>query len=128
MFFKATEDQAGIVNAVIKSFEKGIGQMVNLAKCSMVFGSKCSDQERQKVFDILHVSNTTVEGKYLQLPTREGRMTKEKLKMTKEKLVNRFNTWVEWHMSMGAKEVLVKSVAQAIPTYTMGIFKLPVRV
>jgi hypothetical protein len=57
MFFKASEDQARIVNGIITSFEKGTGQIVNLAKCSMVFGSKCPDQERKNVLEILHVSN-----------------------------------------------------------------------
>jgi quinolinate synthase len=99
--------------------------LVNPAKCSMIFGSNCSVQEQERVLQILQVTNTTMDAKYLGLPTPEGRMGKGKFKTTKEKLVNKCTAWAERHMLMGAKEVLIKSVAQAIPTYTMVVFKLP---
>jgi hypothetical protein len=59
------------------------------------------------------------------LPTPEGRITKNKFKSTKERMVRKFTNWVERNMSAGTKEVLIKSVAQAIPVYAMGISKLP---
>jgi hypothetical protein len=91
----------------------------------MMFGSLCTDEQKENVLTVLNVASTAVEEKYLGLPTLEGRMGKEKFKSTKERLVKRFSNWAEKHMSTGAKEVLIKSVAQAIPTYVMGVFKLP---
>jgi hypothetical protein len=63
--------------------------------------------------------------KYLGLPTPDGRMSKKKFETTKERLSKCVTNWVERYMSMGAKEVLIKSVAQAISTYVIGVFKLP---
>jgi hypothetical protein len=111
MFLKASEGQAEVINNVIKAFERGTCQLVNLAKCSMMFGSSCSSHDRSRVLEILSVSNTTVEEKYLGLPTPEGRMNKDKFKTTEERLVKRCSSWAEKHMSMGVKEVLIKSVA-----------------
>jgi hypothetical protein len=49
MFFKATTDQAEVINKVIKFFEKGTGQMVNPAKCSIIFSYKCPVRDQERV-------------------------------------------------------------------------------
>ena len=33
--------------------------------------------------------------------------------------------WKEKHISKAGKEVLIKTMAQAIPTYSMSLFKIP---
>jgi hypothetical protein len=116
LFIKATEDQANRIKDVLGTFEKCTGQLINPMKCSMMFGRNCSMTNKDKVLDILRVPNTTMDEKCLGLPTLEGRMNKEKFKTTKQRLVKRCSSWVEKNMSMAAKEVLIKLVAQAIPT------------
>jgi hypothetical protein len=69
------------------------------------------------------VGKVTPEEKFLGLPTTEGRMCKNHFKSTKERLAKRFSR--EVHVR-GAKEVLIKSMMQTIPTYVMGVFKLPI--
>jgi hypothetical protein len=118
------QDQAEVINSALRLYERCIGQLINPSKCSMMFGSNCSYVNKEKVMEILKVDSTAVDEKYLGLPTPEGRMCKEKFRSTKERFVKRFTNCAEKFMSMGAKEVLIKSVAQAIPTYVMGVFKL----
>jgi hypothetical protein len=100
-------------------------KLINPAKCSMLFGADCWPDMQKKVKGILNIARITSEEKYLGLPTLEGRISKDKFQNMKERLVKKFNNWVERNMSAGAKEVMIKSVAQAIPTYTMEVFKLP---
>jgi hypothetical protein len=69
---------------------------------------------------ILQVPTMASEEKYLGSPTPQGRMSGNNFKSTKERLAKRLSTYAERHMSSGAKEVLIKSVAHAIPTYVMG--------
>jgi hypothetical protein len=41
-----------------------------------------------------------------------------------EKILKKLQGWKERLMSMAAKEILIKAVAQAIPTYAMACFDI----
>lgn len=73
---------------------------------------------------ILGVASYSFESKYLGLPTLEGRMKNDNFQPIMERFGKRCNEWNERFMSQAAKEVHIKSVVQALPTYVMGVFKL----
>ena len=68
----------------------------------------------------LGVESSTFEGKYLGLPTPEGRMKDENFQPILDKFGKRCNNWNERFMSQAAKEVHVKSIVQSLPIYVMG--------
>lgn len=66
----------------------------------------------------------TFEEKYLGLPIPEGRLSREKCQNLQARLTKTIIRWGDT-LSQAGKEVMIKAVAQAIPTYMMGVFKLP---
>lgn len=59
------------------------------------------------------------------LPVPEGRMNKGNFETLQAKQCKRLVDWGERWMSSAAKEILIKSITQSIPTYVMSVFKLP---
>jgi hypothetical protein len=115
LFFKANSEQALQVKDVIENFERGTGQLINGAKCSILFKDEELSDEQQQVTTILGVANAPFDGKYLGLPTPSGRMKGVRFQPLKERMCKRLNDFTEKNMSAAAKEVLIKSVAQALP-------------
>lgn len=63
--------------------------------------------------------------KYLGLPTHIGRAKKKAFAPIKDRMAKRIRGWLGRSLSWAGREVLVKAVAQAIPTYAMSVFRLP---
>ena len=63
--------------------------------------------------------------KYLGLPSFIGRSKNQVFSILKERVGQKLAGWKGKLLFMGGKEILIKAVAQAIPTYTMSCFQLP---
>lgn len=64
--------------------------------------------------------------KYLELPSLVGRNKKKtSFNYIEESVWKKIQGWKEKLLSQVGREIIIKAVVQAIPTYTMSCFKLP---
>ena len=63
--------------------------------------------------------------KYLGLQSFVGSKKKQCFDFIKEKVWKKLQGWEEKLLSQAGRKVLIKAVLQAIPTYSMNCFKLP---
>jgi hypothetical protein len=61
----------------------------------------------------------------LGLPALVGKSRSREFQGIKDRVWKRLNDWKTKFLSQAGKEVLLKAVVQAIPTYSMSIFSLP---
>lgn len=63
--------------------------------------------------------------RYLGLPTFVGKIKRKTFSYIKERIHKRLSGWKGKCLSGAVRELLVKVVAQALPTYAMNCFQLP---
>ena len=125
LFTKASVQECSVVADIISKYERASGQKVNLSKTEVVFSSSVDVERRNDIVSILGVQEVACQAKYLGLPTVIGRSKKVTFACIKERIWKKLQGWKEKLLSRPGKEVLLKSVAQAIPTYMMSVFCLP---
>jgi hypothetical protein len=125
LFFKAQESQELKVKEILDTYADSTGQLINPEKFSIYFGEACVPERREEIKAVLGLVKETFETKYLGLPTPEGGTHIGKFQSLQAKLAKCLVEWDDTHKSQAAKEVLIKSIAQAIPLYVMSVFKLP---
>ena len=63
--------------------------------------------------------------RYLGLPIVGGKSKVSTFREVQERVIKRVMGWKEKNISKAGREVLIKTVVQAIPTYSISMFKIP---
>ncbi|KAL9690018.1 hypothetical protein QQ045_010411 [Rhodiola kirilowii] len=127
-FMKATEQNAVCLKEVLRMYEAISGQRINNAKSEVVFSRNVDTRSRQVIKDLFAVKEVERHTKYLGLPIVFSHNKVELFKYLIENMWKRIMGWKELQHSIAGKEILVKSVLQAMPIYAMMCFKLPVTI
>ena len=109
---------------ILHLYERASRQVVNFEK-SAILQSKCGRNLKQQLLDSCHITTVAFTEKYLGLPTMIGRSKNDSMQSLKERVWKRVQGWKGRLLSKGGKEVLIKAVAQSIPTYTMSCSLIP---
>jgi hypothetical protein len=111
--------------SILKTYEEASGQEINLAKSEVFFSRNISKEAQEDLSRIMGVRHVLGTGNYLGLPSLIGRKKKETFSYIKDRIWKRINSWRGRALSKAGKEVMIKSVLQAIPSYVMSIYLLP---
>uniref|UniRef100_A0A2N9IPV8 Reverse transcriptase domain-containing protein n=1 Tax=Fagus sylvatica TaxID=28930 RepID=A0A2N9IPV8_FAGSY len=110
---------------LLSCYERASGQKLNQEKTSLFFSTNTQHDIRQAICTELHTTSTGDLGKYLGLPPIVGKGKKQAFMDVKHKIANKLQGWKGKLLSQAGKEILIKSVAQAIPVYSMSCFRIP---
>ncbi|XP_031121175.1 uncharacterized protein LOC116024422 [Ipomoea triloba] len=128
LFFKANVQEAGVIKQCLIEYESMSGQAVNFHKSSVCFSRNTAETVRDEVASVLGVIQAPNFGKYLGLPSFIGKEKRAVFSYVEDKIKQRFSSWNKRLISQAGKEVLLKSVAQSMPTFSMSAFLLPASV
>ena len=99
--------------------------MINGVKTTIFFSNNTPQVVKQSITSFFGTSTSTKFDKYLGLPPILGRSKKLAFNEIKDRIFRRLQGWKEKFLSQAGREILIKAVIQAIPTYAMSCFMLP---
>jgi ribonuclease HI len=125
LFCKATIHEWRVLNEVLELYEQASGQRLNKDKTSVFFSRNTTQDVKDLIISIVGVPVSQRYDTYLGLPALVGRSRIGEFENLKERVRRRITDWKTKLLSQAGKEILLKAVVQAIPTYSMSIFLLP---
>ena len=81
-----------------------------------------------EVCETLDIMGESLNDKYLGLLALVGVDRSDCFRHLIDRITMCINGWTKKLLSMGGKEILIKPVAQAVPTYAMMVFKISINI
>ncbi|XP_027103053.2 uncharacterized protein [Coffea arabica] len=125
LFGKASLQEAQHIRTILDLYKAASGQEVNFDKSAVVFSKNTDPTVRRSITQLLNIMEVPTHDQYLGLPTVVGRSTSEVFSSVKERIWQKIHGWNEQRLSKAGKEIMIKAIVQAIPTYSMSCFKYP---
>lgn len=112
------------VRVILLKYERASRQSINFTKSRIFFSPNFNREVTEGISNVLNVYNSLGDSNYLGLPSLIGRSKKQVFGFLKDQLEKRIGSWSSRFLSGAGKEILIKSVTQAIPSYCMSVFKI----
>ena len=125
VFCKANTANCNALQDLLSLYANASGQVVNTAKTTIFFSGNTTHNGRTSICAMLGTAAFTQFEKYLGLPPVVGRAKRRAFHEIKDRVWRRLQGWKEKLLSQAGREVLIKAVIQAIPSYAMSCFKFP---
>ncbi|KAL5563712.1 hypothetical protein UlMin_033459 [Ulmus minor] len=113
------------LKSCLDCYSKAYGQSINFEKLALSFSPNIATLTRENICHLFGVLQVAGHDLYLGLPTFSMRNKRLQFGSLRDRVVKKLQGWEERFYSQGGKEVLLKSIIQAIPTYTMSCFIIP---
>ncbi|XP_019100869.1 PREDICTED: uncharacterized protein LOC109132875 [Camelina sativa] len=127
-FCRSSNQECEHIASIFKRYEAASGQQINYTKSSVIFGFKTPDSRRQRIHQILGIERVGGGGKYLGLPEQFGRKKVELFEYIVQRVKERTEGWNYKHLSAAGKEIVIKTIAMALPVFSMNCFLLPITI
>ncbi|VVA09363.1 PREDICTED: reverse mRNAase [Prunus dulcis] len=122
---EAEERNCTRLKRLLEDYCLASGQLINYDKSSLLFSANTPEKVKTQIGAILGVREDVHLGKYLDIPMFWGRFKRVALAYIRERVLKKIEGWKQCILSLAGKEVLIKVMATAVPTYPVMCFLFP---